>query len=182
MWHPVTLEPGTTQKDFVALLAALDEQCDTQFIFTKANADTDGRIVNQMIDEYVSGCPDRAVSHTSLGQLRYLSALKYVDGIVGNSSSGIIEAPSLATGTVNIGDRQRGRIRAVSIIDVPPDKDQISGAIKRLFSEDFKLLLSGIHNPYDGGEDVSGRIVERLRLFPLEGIVKKSFYNYPVRD
>ena len=95
-WHPATLEPGKTKNNFQSLLDALDELEDTTLIFTKANADTEGRIVNAMIDNYVID-REKAVAHTSLGQLYYLSTLKHVNGVVGNSSSGIIEAPTLKT-------------------------------------------------------------------------------------
>ena len=105
-WHPVTLQPGRTREDFQILLNALNLLDDIKVIFTKANADTEGSIINQMIDDYVAERAGSAVAHTSLGQLNYLSTVKHVDGVVGNSSSGIIEAPSLCTGTVNIGGVQ----------------------------------------------------------------------------
>ena len=96
---------------------AIDELQDTKFIFTKPNADTEGRIIIQMIDEYVSKNSHKSVAFISLGQLRYLSALQFVDGVVGNSSSGLAEAPTFKIGTINIGDRQRGRVKAASVID-----------------------------------------------------------------
>ena len=117
-FHPVTLENNTAQEQFQNLLDALDEQKDTNIIFTKANADTYGRIINKMIDEYVLNNSGKAIVFTSMGQLKYLSAMQFVDAVVGNSSSGIIEAPSFKTGTINIGDRQKGRIKALSIIAV----------------------------------------------------------------
>ena len=132
-WHPVTLEPGKTQEQFQTLLNTLKNLDDVKLIFTNANADTQGRVINRMIDDYVTARRDTTVAHTSLGQLRYLSTLKHVDGVVGNSSSGIIEAPSLCTGTVNIGDRQRGRVRAASIIDCDSDEMSIIFNSKYLF-------------------------------------------------
>ena len=137
-WHPVTLEPGRNRTDCQTLLNALDQVDGLKVIFTKANADTEGSIINQLIEEYVSDHSNQAVVHTSLGQVRYLSALKHVDGVVGNSSSGIIEAPSLFVGTVNIGERQRGRLKAASIIDCHPDQKSISSALAVLFSDEFQ--------------------------------------------
>jgi GDP/UDP-N,N'-diacetylbacillosamine 2-epimerase (hydrolysing) len=116
-FHPVTLENSTAKEQFQELLDAIDELEDTNIIFTKANSDTDGRVINQMIDEYVTKNSHKSIVFTSLGQLRYLSALQYVDAVVGNSSSGLAEAPSFKIGTINIGDRQKGRIKASSVID-----------------------------------------------------------------
>ena len=177
-WHPVTLEPDRTREDFQALLEALDLFNNVKLIFTKANADTEGRIINQMIDDYVAEQAGRAVAYTSLGQLLYLSTMKHVDGVVGNSSSGIIEAPSLCTGTVNIGDRQRGRVRAASVIDCDPDKKSIKAALETLLGDDFQGTLRDIENFYGSG-DVSEKIVEVLRGYSLMSILKKSFYDLP---
>ena len=113
------------------LLDALDALNDVKIIFTKANADTEGRIINQMISDYVGNRKNQMVVHTSLGQTGYLSALRHVDGVVGNSSSGIIEAPRFGIGTVNIGDRQQGRVRASSIIDCDPNVESIKAAISK---------------------------------------------------
>jgi GDP/UDP-N,N'-diacetylbacillosamine 2-epimerase (hydrolysing) len=175
-WHPVTLEPGRTRADFQVLLDALHETEGLRILFTKANADTEGRIINQMIDKYVATHPDNTIAHTSLGQLRYLSAMRYVDGVVGNSSSGIIEAPSLATGTINIGDRQLGRVRTSSIIDCVPTVTSIKNALSKLFDSKFQSNLQDVVNPHGGG-NVAEHIVAVLRTHSLENIVKKSFYD-----
>ena len=174
--HPVTLEPGTTTRSFQALLNALDELSDTKVIFTKANADTDGRAINRMIDEYVAGRPDEAVSHISLGQLHYLSVLKYVDGVVGNSSSGIIEAQSLHVGTVNIGSRQNGRVRADSVIDCEATEESLGRAFETLFSSEFQATLPSTINPHGGGH-VAAKIVRILREQSLENVIKKPFFD-----
>jgi GDP/UDP-N,N'-diacetylbacillosamine 2-epimerase (hydrolysing) len=116
-FHPVTLENSTAKEQFQELLDVIDELKDTNIIFTKANSDTDGRVINQMIDEYVAKNFHKSIGFSSLGQLRYLSALQFVDAMVGNSSSGLTEAPSFRIGTINIGDRQKGRIKAESVID-----------------------------------------------------------------
>ena len=145
-------------------------------VFTKANADTGGGAINRMIDQYVAANQHRCISETSFGQLRYLSLLKYVTGVVGNSSSGIIEAPSLQTGTVNIGDRQKGRVRASSVIDCSNNKNDIRTALGRLFSEKFQIELCKVVNPH-GGTGVSGKIIDIIRTSDLDGIQKKSFYD-----
>jgi GDP/UDP-N,N'-diacetylbacillosamine 2-epimerase (hydrolysing) len=175
-WHPVTLERERAWTGFQALLDALDQLEGVRVLFTKANADTEGRVINQMIDRYVAAHPDNTIAHTSLGQLRYLSTMKYVQGVVGNSSSGIIEAPSIPTGTVNIGDRQRGRVRASSIIDCDPNIGSIKSALSKLFDSRFQLRLKDIVNPHGSG-NVSEKIVEVLRRHSLTNIVKKSFYD-----
>ena len=149
-FHSVTLE-NNSKKQFRELLNAIDELKDTCIIFTKANSDLDGKVINQMIDKYTSMNRQKSISFTSLGQLRYLSALKYVDAVVGNSSSGIVEAPSFKVGTINIGDRQKGRIRANSIIQCLPEKNVIQKAFKKIYSKDFKELLKACKNPYDHG-------------------------------
>jgi GDP/UDP-N,N'-diacetylbacillosamine 2-epimerase (hydrolysing) len=157
------------------LLAALDELGDTQLIFTMPNADTEGRALIAMMQRYVDG---RSGTHTfaSLGQLRYLSCLQFVDGVVGNSSSGLTEAPSFRIGTVNIGDRQRGRLKAASVIDCAPDQESISAALRQLFSPAFRAGLANVRNPYGEG-GASEQIVAVLRSHPLDGIVRKSFYQ-----
>ena len=116
-FHPVTLENNTSKKQFQNLLAVLDELKDTNLIFTKANADTGGRVINKIIDEYVSKNSHKAIAFISMGQLKYLSTMKFVDAVVGNSSSGIVEAPAFKIATVNIGDMQKGRMRAEIVIN-----------------------------------------------------------------
>ena len=178
-FHPVTLEDSTAKEQFQQLLDAIDELEDTNIIFTKANSDTDGRIINQMIDEYVVKNSDKSVCFTSLGQLRYLSALQYVDAMVGNSSSGLAETPSFKIGTVNIGDRQKGRIKASSVIDCEPNKSSIHQAFFKLYSIEFQKALKNTINPYGNG-CASKKIVEILKTVYLENILKKSFYDLKV--
>lgn len=175
-FHPVTLENSTAQEQFKELLDAIDELEDTNIIFTKANSDTDGRVINQMIDEYVTKNFQKSVQFTSLGQLRYLSALQYVDAVVGNSSSGLAEAPSFKIGTINIGDRQKGRIKASSVIDCEPNKDSILKSFEKLYSKEFQESLKDTINPYGDG-CASKKIVEILKSVDLENILKKSFYD-----
>jgi len=177
-FHPATLEKCTAENQFQQLLDALDELTDTSVIFTKANADTDGRAINKMVDDYVASHNDRTIAFTSMGQLRYLSALQYVDAVVGNSSSGLIEAPSFKIGTINIGERQKGRIKADSVIDCLPEKEAIVGALKKLYSSSFQSELSNVTNPYgEGGASV--KISATLRSISLSNILKKRFHDLP---
>ncbi|WP_312484571.1 UDP-N-acetylglucosamine 2-epimerase [Stutzerimonas nitrititolerans] len=178
-FHPVTLEETTAEAQFSELLAALDELKGTHLIFTKANSDTAGRVINQMIDDYVSVNSYKAVAFTSLGQLRYLSALQYVDAVVGNSSSGLAEAPSFRIGTINIGDRQKGRIKAVSVIDCDPYQASISQALRRLYSFEFQKNLPRAKNPYGEGCP-STQVIKTIKRADLKRIVKKKFFDLDI--
>jgi GDP/UDP-N,N'-diacetylbacillosamine 2-epimerase (hydrolysing) len=174
-FHPVTLEGQSSAQQMAELLAALGQLKDTHLIFTMPNEDTGGRELAAMVDAFVATHPNARV-YASLGQLRYLSCMKLVDGVVGNSSSGLAEAPSMGIGTVNIGDRQKGRLQAASVIDCPPEREAISGAIQRLYVPDFRAALPTTSNPYgDGG--ASTKIVQIIKDHPLVGILKKSFYD-----
>lgn len=175
-FHPVTLENSTAKEQFQELLRAVDELQGTQIIFTKANSDTDGRIINQMIDEYVAKNKDKAAAFTSLGQLRYLSALQFMDAVVGNSSSGITEAPSFKIGTINIGDRQKGRLKASSVVDCKPIKTDIINALDKINSAEFKKLLMHVENPYGEG-GASEKIINILSNISFDGILKKTFFD-----
>jgi len=173
-FHPVTLENATSEEQFSALLSVLEIFSDVHIIFTKSNADTNGRVINEMIDDYVNNHTETTVAFISLGQLRYLSAMQYVDGVVGNSSSGIIEAPSFKIGTINIGDRQRGRISSESIIHCSPAKQDIVAAFQRLFSDEFSRLIENIINPYECDNSVE-KIMGVIKKYPLKGDLKKRF-------
>lgn len=174
-FHPATLEQATASEQMVELLAALDTLTETHLIFTMPNADTDGRLLFQLIEDFVVARTNAQV-YTSLGQLRYLSCLAQIDGVVGNSSSGLLEAPSFQIGTVNIGDRQRGRLKADSVIDCAPERGAIASAIQQLYSPEFQVSLKTMKNPYGTG-GASNRIVKTISSFPLDNVVKKSFYT-----
>jgi len=180
-FHPVTLEHATAEDQFQNILNALDELQDTKFIFTKNNADTEGRLIIKMIDDYVSRNSSKAIAFINLGQLRYLSALKFVDACVGNSSSGLAEAPTFKIGTINIGDRQRGRIKADSVIDCEPNKESILTAIRKLYSKGFKDKLKNVKNPYGEG-GATEKIKKILKETDLTNILKKQFYNINFSD
>ncbi len=179
-FHPVTLEDAESSgQQFSQLLSVLDELQDTFLIFTRPNADTDGRIIMELMDEYASRNAQKTKVVTSLGTQKYLSTMKYMDGVVGNSSSGLIEAPSLSVGTVNIGDRQKGRVRAKSVIDCDPNVDSIRNAVQKLFSDEFKKELLNVENPYgDGG--AAKNIVDILRKTNIQYILKKKFHDIKV--
>lgn len=174
-FHPVTLEKNTSARQIDELLAALDELDDTGLIFTMSNGDTDGRILSQKIEKFCRLHPN-AQAYTSLGQLCYLSCIQQVDGVVGNSSSGLTEVPSFRKGTINIGDRQRGRLQALSVINCNPIRNEISDALSRLSSVEFKKRLSSTVNPYGKG-GASDAIVLALEQQPLENLLKKCFYD-----
>jgi len=176
-YHPVTLDDNSTEENINNLLSALD-QFELNVIFTKSNADTGGRIINQKIAEYVDMNSDKSIFVDSLGQLRYLSALKYVDLMIGNSSSGITEAPSFKLPVVNIGDRQKGRVKAENIIDTNNSFSEITKSIKIALSTEFKQQLSNLTNPYDKYQDgrTSEKIKNKLKAIPLNNnILKKEF-------
>ena len=175
-FHPVTLENNTSKIQFEALLESICTLENTNFIFTKPNSDTDGRIIIQLIDDFVSKNPTLSCAFKSLGQLRYLSALKHVDAVLGNSSSGLVEAPSFKVATIDIGDRQKGRIKADSVISCDPTKDSISNALELASSEDFQKKLKHVENPY-GEDGASERIVKILKDFDYSDILKKKFYD-----
>lgn len=176
-YHPETTQDITkTETDFSKILLSLDRLEDTLLIFTKANADVGGRLINKIIDEYIAQNENRAICFTSLGQLRYLSALKYVDAVVGNSSSGIVEAPSFKIATINIGNRQRGRVRASSILDVDVNEDEIFNAIQRIYTSEFREILKDTTNPYGQGNS-SHKVVHVLKQVDLSSLKMKRFYD-----
>ena len=172
-FHPVTLETGINKNYINELISALEEFKEINLIFTMPNADPDGRII---IDKIKNFCIEnkRSKYFTSLGELRYLSCIKYVDGVIGNSSSGLLEVPSFKKGTINIGDRQRGRSKAKSIIDCKPEKRNIIQAIKFLYSLDFQNKLKEVKSPYGEG-GASKKIVKQIEKINLDGILKKKF-------
>lgn len=179
-FHPVTLDEDNIGKQFASLLDVIHEIPELHVLFTHPNADTGSFEIRSMIDEFVYRNQERCVAFASLGQLRYLSALQFIDAVVGNSSSGILEAPSFRIGTINIGDRQKGRIRPRSVIDCGSSFSEIQRAFEILFSPDFKLALKDLKNPYgDGG--ASKAIKEHLKSTDLRLIIKKHFHDIRIR-
>jgi GDP/UDP-N,N'-diacetylbacillosamine 2-epimerase (hydrolysing) len=175
-FHPVTLETATAVDQMEELLVTLAELKNTQLIFTLPNADTDGRSLKKMVGRFVAQHPN-ARAYTSLGQLRYLSCIAQVDGVVGNSSSGLTEVPSFRKGTINIGDRQRGRLQAASVINSAPTRQSIAAALERLYDADFQTSLSQVRNPYGEG-GASEKIIKAVKLVALDDVLKKRFYDF----
>lgn len=174
-FHPVTLEGSSSKEQCEELFKALDNN-KLRYIITKANADADGQIINEMIDEYGKSRNNVFVIN-SLGMVRYLSALNEAVMVIGNSSSGLVEAPSFHIPTVNIGDRQKGRLRADSIIDCEPTFDSIDRAIKLAESDGFIKKCQNVSNPYGDGE-TSKKVVSAINNMFDEGIeLKKKFYD-----
>ena len=179
-YHPVTLEKDTAESQIFELLQALKSLPDIYWVFTLSNADTGGRVIIETINDFARNNPEKGKAFTSLGQLRYLSLLKHAIVMVGNSSSGLTEAPSFELPVVNIGDRQSGRVRGRNVIDVSEcKKELISNAIERALSAEFKNFSKGMKNPYGEGH-ASQKIVEKLKTIPLsEKLIKKRFYEIP---
>lgn len=177
-YHPVTLERTTAEEQFSNLLSALENANQLHCIFTKANSDTGGQAINNMIDQYVKAHSKSSIAFTSMGQLRYLSALKYSAVVIGNSSSGIVEAPALGIPTINIGDRQKGRLKATSIIDCQPTVESIGNAIGVSLTDQFRERICKEDNPYRG-VDVARNIVSAIDSFLSSDriLLKKQFYD-----
>lgn len=175
-YHPVTLENSTAAEQCSNLLDILELYSDYRIIFTLPNSDTGGRVIMDLIHRFVKKHPDRSIAFTSLGKVRYLSALQYVSAAVGNSSSGIIEVPSFGIPTLNIGDRQKGRIVAESVIPCGTSKEEIAKGLETILSETTKEKARKQTNPYEK-KDTSKAILGVLKNIPLENLIRKSFYN-----
>jgi len=174
-YHPVTLEKEAPIETFENVLTALDELTDTALIFTHANSDKNGRIINKMITEYVSSHKDKAVEFKSLGQLRYLSALQFVDFVIGNSSSGMTEVPAFYIPTINIGDRQKGRINCESVINSNNSLEDIKKSITFALDKTFREKIQQQELLYGNGT-AAEKILQIIKEHNHISI-KKSFYN-----
>ena len=175
-YHPVTLEKGTAREQILELLNALSYFDDMLFIITKANADFEGKIVNDIVDQYVKKSQN-CVAFSSLGIKRYLSLLKSAEMVIGNSSSGIIEAPAFKIPTINIGKRQKGRLKAESIIDCTNNTEEIIDAIKRGRSTEFREKIKSVRNPYGEGNTSELIVSEIKRYISQEKDLPKHFYD-----
>ena len=175
-YHPATLERSGPEASVANLLAALDRFADLNVLITKSNADPFGRRINTQLDAYAVRNHEHVCLTASLGQRNYLGALTLAAVVVGNSSSGIIEAPTTGTPTVNIGERQRGRLRAPSVIDCAESADSIATAIAKALSPSFQALAAERQSPFGSGGS-SDRIAEILRTYPLENILDKRFFE-----
>lgn len=175
-FHPVTLEDSTAEQQCLNLLEVLESLRDYHFLFTLPNSDTNGRIIGECIRQFVDNHSDRAIAFASLGHTRYLSALQYVSAVVGNSSSGIIEVPNFGIPTLNIGNRQKGRIAAKSVIHCGIEKDEIKVGLKKVLSESILSIAQLKKNPYDK-EGTVDTIYSILKNYSLEALIPKKFYN-----
>ncbi len=175
-FHPVTLENSTAEEQCRRLLEALEAYPDYRLVFTLPNSDTDGRVIIRLVNEFVQRHPERSVVFPSLGLQRYLSALRYVTAVVGNSSSGILEVPSFGIPTLDIGDRQKGRIAAPSVVHCGVIGEAIREGLAQVTSRSVREAARTVTNPYEKA-GTARQITEVLRSFPLESLVRKSFYD-----
>ncbi|TGM80982.1 UDP-N-acetylglucosamine 2-epimerase [Leptospira bouyouniensis] len=177
-FHPETLANQSPTWQMNQLLEALDTLEETNLIFTHPNADNGGREIISLIEGYVN-THKNAKSYPSLGQLRYFSCIRYVDGVIGNSSSGLLEVPTFKKGTINIGNRQSGRLRAESVIDTTSSKESIIYGLNKLYSSEFQNRLHSVVNPYGEG-DATAKILNKLRELDFDSLKEKKFFDLPL--
>ena len=175
-YHPTTLDPSPIDQQCRNLLTVLSQHPEYQLLFTLPNSDTNGYSIIDHIQKFVKENSHRAIAVNSLGKKRYLSALKYVSAVIGNSSSGIIEVPSFGIPTLDIGNRQKGRIAANSVVHCGTSYEEIENGFNLIFSEKIQSLTKQRHNPYEK-EGTTDMIINQLRNHPLENLIQKSFYN-----
>lgn len=174
-FHPVTLESNTASLHFQEILKSLQKLKDTNLIFTLPNADTEAKEIIKDLNNFSANKKNVKI-FKSLGQLKYWSLIKLVDVVIGNSSSGLLEVPSFKKPTINIGDRQEGRIKAKSVIDCAPISKEISNSIEIAYSNEFRLKLKNLVNPYGSG-GASDKIIKVLEKNNLNNIIKKNFFD-----
>lgn len=175
-YHPVTRGNRSPQDEIDDFLAAIDTFPNLRVLFTMPNSDQGGDIIKQSIEHYCTLHIDRCKSFTSLGMRRYLSALRHVSAVIGNSSSGLVEAPSANIPTLNIGDRQKGRTRGLSVLDCDSDYCAIMAGLNTVLSPEFRQLARIAVNPYEKA-DTAESIFDVISTYPLEQLKQKSFYN-----
>jgi len=178
-FHPVTLESCSGERQIQELIAALETFKAYNLVITGVNADHGRSAIEARIKALSVSQPERVLYVQSMGQIRYLSAMRFCSAVVGNSSSGILEAPAFKVPTVNIGDRQKGRVRAASVVDCEPSAAAIEAALRRVCSPDFRSVMAGMVNPFDGG-DTAEQIVATLTRVPLNDLLKKHFFDLAV--
>ena len=175
-YHPVTLGPDSMKKDIDAFIAALDARPEIRIIFTMPNSDNGSEVIVEVINAFVEKNKNRAVAFKSLGLVRYLSAMKYCGAVVGNSSSGILEVPSFGIPTLNIGDRQKGRIAAGSVYNCAPDFESVLAGLDKVMTSEISKEAKGVKNPYDK-EGTAENIFKVISSYPLEQLNQKHFYD-----
>lgn len=175
-YHPVTLGPDSMKRDIDDFMSVLDANKDLRVVFTMPNSDNGSEVIVEAINEFVRNNKDRAVAFKSLGLKRYLSVMKEVGAVVGNSSSGIVEVPSFGVPTLNIGDRQKGRLAAESVVNCGTDKESIKSGLNKVLSTDFQNFCKTVENPY-GKENTAEEIFKVISSYPLDNIIQKHFYD-----
>lgn len=176
-YHPVTQGKHTAAQDINDFLAALEERKDLRIIFTMPNSDPGGKTITEAVSDFVKNHSDRAKAFKSLGVHRYLSVMKYVAAVAGNSSSGLSEAPSFGIPSLDIGDRQKGRIAAESVFHCDSDKASILNGLKQVLSQSFREKAQTVRNPYERNKTAK-EIFQIISSFPLENLNQKHFYDY----
>ncbi len=177
-YHPVTVDPEGTRKHVVNLLQALDHFPEAHILFTKSNADETGRMIGEMLLDYVSNKLHRCKVVANLGTTLYLSSLQHFDMVIGNSSSGLIETPYFKKPTINVGLRQEGRLKASSVIDCHDTEYDIVQAMNKALSPDFQTSLQNIQSHYGKG-DVAKKIMTTLRRHNFKNLFRKRFHDLP---
>ncbi|MBO6252575.1 MAG: UDP-N-acetylglucosamine 2-epimerase (hydrolyzing) [Bacteroidaceae bacterium] len=175
-YHPVTLGNRTAKDDIDDFIAALEDRQDLRVIFTMPNSDTGGQLIVDAINGFVTRNAEMTKVYKSLGVLRYLSVMKQVAAVVGNSSSGLLEVPSFGIPTLNIGDRQNGRIAAESVYNCAPDKESVLNGLTKVLSKEFRELAFAVRNPYEKA-NTAEEIFKVISTYPLDRLVQKRFYN-----
>lgn len=175
-YHPVTLGEHSAEKDIKEFIGALKERKDLRVFFTMPNSDTGSQAIVDAINEFVANNADRAIAYKSLGIKRYLSVMKYAGAVVGNSSSGLLEVPSFGIPTLNIGDRQKGRMAADSVYNCETDKESILKGLNVIMSPAFRKKAAETHNPYEKA-NTAGEIFKVISTYPLEELKQKHFYD-----
>ena len=176
-YHPVTLMEGCNRMEIDEFLTVLDEEKDIRILFTMPNSDTEGTYISKKISEFTIRNKERAIAFTSLGMKRYLSTINHVAAVIGNSSSGIIEVPSMGIPTLNIGDRQKGRVICDSIINCHSDKHSIRNGIKKVLSAEMAKIARAVRNPYEK-ENTAQSILDILKSCSLNSMIRKSFFDF----
>jgi UDP-hydrolysing UDP-N-acetyl-D-glucosamine 2-epimerase len=177
--HPTTARPDSDGVAVRALLEALDRVPDRSIVFTGVNSDPGHSVIGAAVRDFVDRSGGRARLFVSLGSCRYVSALRHADAVVGNSSSGLIEAPALGTPTVNVGDRQAGRLRAASVVDCEPTSEDVAAALERVLAPDFREQTQNVLPPYGRG-GASAKIAEILLHFDFRRHMPKRFFDLGV--
>lgn len=175
-YHPVTLGPDSMKRDIDDFISVLDDNKYLRIIFTMPNSDNGSEVIVDAINNFVSKNKERAVAFKSLGLKRYLSVMKEVGAVVGNSSSGIVEVPSFGVPTLNIGDRQKGRLAAESVVNCGTDKESIRDGLSKVLSKEFQDFCKTVENPY-GKENTAEEIFKVISSYPLDNIIQKHFYD-----